>query len=266
VAEHVHRVAASHNKRVQALGGAKNHLVVMPDADLDAVADALMSSAFGSAGERCMAVSVAVAVGKQTADALVSKLCPCMAALRVGPGDAENVEMGPLVTQEHLNRVVSYIASGMEERARLVFDGRETTVPARGYFIGPTLFSDVRRDMRIYREEIFGPVLGIVVVDSLDEAIDLVNAHEYGNGAVIYTESGGAAQRFNALVAAGMIGINVPIPVPMAFYSFGGWKNSLFGDHAIHGMEGVRFFTRLKTTTACWSKASSGGFAMPVMT
>ena len=265
VAEWVHRTASVAGKRVQALGGAKNHLVVMPDADLDAATDALIGSAYGSAGERCMAISVAVVVG-DVADALVERLAPRVKALRVGPGTDAAVEMGPLVTREHLDRVRSYLDVGLAEGAALVVDGRGLRVAGKndGFYLGGCLFDRVRPEMRIYQEEIFGPVLAVVRVRTLDEALSLVDAHAFGNGTAIFTRSGGAAREFSSRVNCGMVGINVPIPVPMSFHSFGGWKRSLFGDHAVHGPEGVRFYTRLKTVTARWPEGAAGAeFHMP---
>ena len=265
VAEWVHRTASAAGKRVQALGGAKNHLVVMPDADLELATDALIGSAYGSAGERCMAISVAVAVG-DVADALVERLTPRVKALRVGPGTDAAVEMGPLVTREHLERVRSYLDVGLSEGAALVVDGRGLRVAGRndGFYLGGCLFDRVRPQMRIYREEIFGPVLAVVRVRTFDEALELVDAHAFGNGTAIFTRSGAAAREFASRVNCGMVGINVPIPVPMAFHSFGGWKRSLFGDHAVHGPEGVRFYTRLKTVTARWPENAGGAeFHMP---
>jgi malonate-semialdehyde dehydrogenase (acetylating)/methylmalonate-semialdehyde dehydrogenase len=269
VAEHVYRTGAAHGKRVQALGGAKNHMVVLPDADLELTANALMGAAYGSAGERCMAISVAVAVG-DAGDRLISALKPKLAALRVGSGATPDVDMGPLVTGEHRDRVRTYIETGVAEGATLVVDGRAAGVPdaTDGFFLGATLFDNVTPAMRIYREEIFGPVLVVVRAASLDEALQLVNAHEFGNGASIFTRDGRAAREFTQAVAAGMVGINVPIPVPMAFHSFGGWKRSLFGDLHVHGPDGVRFYTRLKTVTARWfasDSASRADYRMPTM-
>jgi len=268
VAKHIYRSGSESGKRVQALGGAKNHLVVMPDANLDQAADALMGSAYGSAGERCMAISIAVAVG-ETADTLIEKLQSRIAALRVGPGTDPDAEMGPLVTPAHWERVTGYIDLGVEEGATLVADGRGLKVNGseHGFFVGPTLFDDVKPHMRIYREEIFGPVLGVVRVPDFHAAVDLVNAHEYGNGVAVFTRDGSIARAFTHAIHAGMVGVNVPIPVPMAFHSFGGWKSSLFGDHHIHGPEGVRFYTRLKTVTTRWPGSESLGaeFVMPTM-
>jgi malonate-semialdehyde dehydrogenase (acetylating)/methylmalonate-semialdehyde dehydrogenase len=259
VAEHVYRTATLSGKRVQALGGAKNHLVVMPDADVAQAADALIGAAYGSAGERCMAISVAVAVGDATADTLVAALQQRLATLRVGPGDADGVEMGPLITAEHRERVRSYIDAGVAEGAKLVVDGRAQRFDGDGFFLGASLFDRVTPAMRIYREEIFGPVLVIVRAGSFEEALAVVDAHPFGNGAAIFTRDGGTAREFNHRVRAGMVGINVPIPVPMAFHSFGGWKRSLFGDVYVHGTEGVRFYTRLKTTTARWPSGPARG-------
>ena len=266
VAEYVYKTGTGNGKRVQALGGAKNHLVVMPDADLEAAVDALMGSAFGSAGERCMAISICVAVGDATADALVERLAPKIAAIKIGCGVEPDVEMGPLVTGAHRDKVRSYIATGIAEGATAVLDGRTLTPPGDGFFLGGTLLDRVRPQMRVYREEIFGPVLGVVRVASFDEALALVNAHEYANGTSIFTRDGGTARAFDRGVQAGMVGINIPIPVPLAFHSFGGWKRSLFGDYAIHGMEGVRFYTRLKTTTVRWPKPARGAeFIFPTL-
>lgn len=265
VAQHIYETASKHGKRVQALGGAKNHLVVMPDADPTSASQALLGAAYGSAGERCMAISVAVAVG-DAADRLIATLKPMIDTLQVGPGLDAHVEMGPLVTGEHRDRVRGYIDAGEKEGATLVVDGR--TMNSRdGFFLGPTLFDHVRDDMRIYREEIFGPVLCIVRVPTLQAALDIVNAHEFGNGASIFTSDGHTARTFCNAVQAGMVGVNVPIPVPMAFHSFGGWKRSLFGDLHVHGMDGVRFYTRLKTVTSRWptGKASASEFVMPTM-
>ncbi len=268
VAEHVYSTASSHGKRVQALGGAKNHLVVMPDADTANAASALIGAAYGSAGERCMAISVAVAVG-DCADALIEEIARQTETLVIGPGTAEPSEMGPLVTREHLERVRGYVDLGVEEGARLIVDGRKLEVPGYGdgFFIGPCLFDCVEPQMRIYREEIFGPVLCVVRVPDLSSALRIVNEHEFGNGAAIFTASGESARRFSEGVQAGMVGINVPIPVPMAFHSFGGWKRSLFGALHVHGPDGVRFYTRLKTVTSRWptKKSEAAQFVMPTM-
>jgi malonate-semialdehyde dehydrogenase (acetylating)/methylmalonate-semialdehyde dehydrogenase len=253
IAEYVYAKGTAQGKRVQALGGAKNHMIVMPDADLDQAADALVGAAYGSAGERCMAISVAVAVGNQTTDALIARLTPRIAALTVAPGVDAKAELGPLVTAAHLDRVKGYIALGESEGAQLVVDGRASALPVgEGFFLGACLFDHVRPEMRIYREEIFGPVLCVVRARDFATALGLVDEHEFGNGTSIFTRDGDTARAFAHQVQAGMVGINVPIPVPMAFHSFGGWKRSLFGDHAVHGMEGVRFYTRLKTVTARW--------------
>lgn len=267
IAEYIHTTAAAHGKRVQALGGAKNHMVIMPDADLDQAVSALMGAAYGSAGERCMAISVAVPVGEDTANALRERLVAALGELEVGPGTEPGVEMGPLVTGVHRDKVVSYIDLGREEGAELVVDGREHT-PAdagEGFFLGGTLFDHVTPTMRIYLEEIFGPVLSIVRAASFEEALQLVNDHEFGNGTAIFTADGHTARTYLAKVKAGMVGINVPIPVPMAFHSFGGWKRSLFGDHHIHGPEGVRFYTRNKTATTRWPNDTQvrTDFSMP---
>ena len=263
IAEYVHRNATAAGKRVQALGGAKNHLVVMPDADMDQVTDALVGSAYGSAGERCMAVSVAVTVGDDTADDLIERLTPRVESLKIGAFDAEGVEMGPLVTREHRDKVRGYVDTGVEEGATLVVDGRDTSVTGHedGFFIGGCIFDNVTPGMRIYKEEIFGPVLSVVRAKDYEEAVDLVNEHELGNGAAIFTRDGDAARDFTHRVRIGMVGVNVPIPVPTAYHSFGGWKRSLFGDHHMHGPEGVRFFTRMKTVTSRWPSGIREGAA-----
>jgi malonate-semialdehyde dehydrogenase (acetylating)/methylmalonate-semialdehyde dehydrogenase len=270
IAQYIYATGTAHGKRVQALGGAKNHMVVMPDADLDQAVDALMGAAYGSAGERCMAISVAVAVGDATADALIERLAPKVRALKIGAWDSSpDVEMGPLVTRQHRDKVVAYIDAGVREGATLVVDGRGHIVPGYegGFFLGGSLFDGVRPEMSVYREEIFGPVLCVVRVPSYEAAIDLVNTHAYGNGTAIFTRDGDAARDFVARIQVGMVGVNVPIPVPMAFMSFGGWKASLFGDHHAYGMEGIRFYTRLKTVTARWPKSIRSGaeFVMPTM-
>jgi malonate-semialdehyde dehydrogenase (acetylating)/methylmalonate-semialdehyde dehydrogenase len=265
VAEAVHRAGTATGKRVQALGGAKNHLVVLPDADLAQVTDALIGAGYGSAGERCMAISVAVAVGG-VGDALVDRLATRVRTLRIGPGTAPGVEMGPLVTREHLEKVRGYVDAGVAEGARLVVDGRafQSTEAPEGFYLGGCLFDGVQPSMRIYKEEIFGPVLSVVRVGTAAEAVALVDSHPFGNGTAVFTRDGGAARDFASRVQCGMVGINVPIPVPMAFHSFGGWKRSLFGDHAIHGPEGVRFYTRLKSVTARWPESAQGAeFSMP---
>jgi malonate-semialdehyde dehydrogenase (acetylating)/methylmalonate-semialdehyde dehydrogenase len=266
IAEYVYRRGTATGKRVQALGGAKNHMVVMPDADLEQTVDALVGAAYGSAGERCMAISVAVAVGDRLADTLVERIKTRLATLRVAPGEEAGAEMGPLVTKEHRDKVRGYIDLGVSEGAELVADGREVPLQSSGYFLGATLFDRVTPSMRIYKEEIFGPVLSIVRVPDFETALKLVNEHEYGNGTAIFTRDGDAARAFSNGVSAGMVGINVPIPVPMAFHSFGGWKRSIFGDHYVHGPEGVRFYTRLKTITTRWPTGIRKGaeFQMPV--
>ena len=267
IAEYVYRTGTANGKRVQALGGAKNHMVIMPDADMDQATDAIIGSAYGSAGERCMAISVAVTVGEGTADTLIDKLAPRVRGLRMGAYDQDGVEMGPLVTAEHRDKVKGYVDTGVEEGATLVVDGREEVVSGseEGFFLGGCLFDRVTPEMRIYREEIFGPVLGIVRADDYEEALDLVNRHEFGNGAAIFTRDGDAARDFTNRVRIGMVGVNVPIPVPTAYHSFGGWKRSLFGDHHMHGPEGVRFFTRMKTVTSRWPSGIRTGadFSLP---
>ena len=266
IAEYIYATGTAHGKRVQALGGAKNHMVVMPDADLGQAVDALIGAAYGSAGERCMAISVAVAVGG-VGDDLVQALARRVRTLKVGPGTEPAMEMGPLVTRQHRDKVVGYVDSGVSEGAILVVDGRGLRVGGHedGYFLGGCLFDAVTPEMRIYREEIFGPVLCVVRVPDFGAAVNLINAHEYGNGVAIFTRSGNAAREFVKRIEVGMVGVNVPIPVPMAFHSFGGWKRSLFGDHAVHGMEGVHFYTRLKTATGRWPQdaPSAASFVMP---
>ena len=268
IAEYIHRTGVLHGKRVQALGGAKNHMVVMPDADLDQATDALMGAAYGSAGERCMAISVAVAVGN-VADKLVERLAPRIRALKVGPGTDKEAEMGPLVTRQLLDKVRGYIDQGVAAGADLVVDGRGLKLQGYedGFFIGGCLFDRVTPEMTIYKEEIFGPVLSVVRVPGFDDALKLVNDHEYGNGSAVFTRDGDTARAFSHGVQTGMVGVNVPIPVPMAFHSFGGWKRSLFGDHAMHGREGVRFYTKLKTVTSRWPTGIRAGaeFVMPTL-
>jgi len=266
IARYIYETGCRHGKRVQALGGAKNHMVVMPDADMDQVADALMGAGYGSAGERCMAISVAVAVGDAVGDALVERLAPRVRELKIGPGSGA-VDMGPLITAQHREKVRGYVDLGVEEGAELVVDGRGVTVPGHegGFFLGGCLFDHIRPEMRIYREEIFGPVLQIIRVATYEEALALVNAHEYGNGTALFTRDGDAARDFVQRVQVGMVGINVPIPVPAAFHSFGGWKASLFGDHHVYGPEGVRFYTKLKAVTTRWPTSIRAGaqFVMP---
>jgi malonate-semialdehyde dehydrogenase (acetylating)/methylmalonate-semialdehyde dehydrogenase len=259
VARHVFERATASGKRCQALGGAKNHAVVMPDADVELAADALTAAGYGSAGERCMAVSAVVAVGD--GDALVSALADRAVALTTGPGTDPNSDMGPLITEVHRDRVAGYLASAESEGAEVVVDGRDVKVPGGddGFYLGPSLVDRVSTSMQVYRDEIFGPVLSVLRVDDLDQAIALVNANPYGNGTAIFTRDGSAARRFRRDVEVGMVGINVAIPVPMAYYSFGGWKQSLFGDAHVHGMEGVRFNTRLKSVTTRWPDAPAAG-------
>jgi malonate-semialdehyde dehydrogenase (acetylating)/methylmalonate-semialdehyde dehydrogenase len=251
IARYVHGRASAAGKRVQALGGAKNHAVVMPDADLDFTAGQLTSAGYGSAGQRCMAISVVVAVG-DVADPLVERLRAQALDVTVGPGLSPGSEMGPVITAQARERIVGYIGEGEQAGARPVVDGRTLEVEGDGFFVGPTLLDGVTPDMSVYRDEIFGPVLSVLRVASLQEAIDLINANAYANGTAIFTGSGQAARIFQRHVEVGMIGVNIPIPVPMAFYSFGGWKDSLFGDHHIHGPEGVRFYTRGKAVTTRW--------------
>jgi malonate-semialdehyde dehydrogenase (acetylating)/methylmalonate-semialdehyde dehydrogenase len=267
VAHHVYETAAHHGKRVQAMGGAKNHMVVLPDADLDQVVESLMGAAYGSAGERCMAISVAVVVGDTTADVLVPRLADRVRALRVGAPTDGASEMGPLVTAAHRDRVRGFIDQGVREGAQLVVDGRaHSTTTNSGFYLGGSLFDRVTATMEIYREEIFGPVLCVVRVATADEALAVCNAHRYGNGVAIFTRNGGAAREFAHRVQCGMVGINVPIPVPLAFYSFGGWKESAFGDHNQHGTDGVRFYTRTKTVTSRWpAGADAASFTMPLL-
>jgi malonate-semialdehyde dehydrogenase (acetylating)/methylmalonate-semialdehyde dehydrogenase len=253
-AEHIFRTGTHHGKRVQALGGAKNHMIIMPDADMEQVTDAVMGAAYGSAGERCMAISVAVAVGDQVADDLIDRLSPRVQALKIGPGNDPETEMGPLVTREHFDKVMGYLDAGVKEGAELALDGRGLTLQGyeNGYFMGGSIFDKVTPEMSIYKEEIFGPVLSVVRAPDYGQAIDMVSSHEYGNGTAIFTRDGDAARHFASNVDTGMVGINVPIPVPMAFHSFGGWKRSLFGDHHMHGPEGVRFYTKQKMITSRW--------------
>ncbi|GAA4150849.1 CoA-acylating methylmalonate-semialdehyde dehydrogenase [Actinomadura keratinilytica] len=268
IARYVHERATANGKRVQALGGAKNHAVVLPDADLDFVADQLTSAAFGSAGERCMAISVAVAVG-DAADALVAVLEQRARAVRVGPGDDPETDMGPLITQAARERIEAAVGTAAAQGATVVVDGRGLKVDGHeeGFFVGPSVLDNVTPAMDAYREELFGPVLAVVRVRTLDEAIELINANPYGNGTAIFTADGGAARRFQRAVNVGMVGVNVPIPVPMSYYSFGGWKDSLIGDSPIHGPEGVRFYTRPKVITSRWpqrhTSASPAAFSFP---
>jgi malonate-semialdehyde dehydrogenase (acetylating)/methylmalonate-semialdehyde dehydrogenase len=251
IAKYIHARASEAGKRVQALGGAKNHAIVMPDADLDFAANHLSAAGYGSAGQRCMAISVAVAVG-DAADELVEKLRAKAVAIKVGPGLEPDSEMGPVVTGAARDRIVDYIGRGEGD---VVVDGREIDIEGDGFWVGPTLIDNVTTDMSVYTDEIFGPVLGVVRVDTLDEAIDLINRNPFANGVAIFTASGQAARIFQRKIQVGMIGVNVPIPVPMAFYSFGGWKQSLFGDHHIHGPEGIKFYTRAKVVTTRWPES-----------
>jgi malonate-semialdehyde dehydrogenase (acetylating) / methylmalonate-semialdehyde dehydrogenase len=261
VAEHVYAYGSASSKRVQALGGAKNHMIVMPDADIDQTVDALMGAGFGSAGERCMAISVAVPVGEKTGDLLVEALAPKIRTMKVGPATDPQSEMGPVITAEAKHRIQGLIAQGVGEGAELVVDGRGLKLQGYegGFFLGGTLFDRVTKDMTIYKTEIFGPVLSVVRAERFEEAADLINTHEYGNGTAIFTRDGDTARAFADLIEVGMVGINVPIPVPVAYHSFGGWKRSLFGDHSIYGPEGVRFYTRLKTVTARWPNGIRAG-------
>jgi len=268
IAKYIYATGAAHGKRVQALGGAKNHAIVLPDADVAFAADAIIGAGYGSAGERCMAISAVVAVG-DVADALVAELAARAARIRTGPGSAPGIEMGPVITRAARDRIAAAIDGGVADGATLVVDGRAPAIAGheRGFFVGPTLFDRVTPAMAVYREEIFGPVLVVVRVPSLADAIALVNANPYANGAALFTRSGHAARRFQQECDVGMAGINVPIPVPMAFYSFGGWRNSLFGDLHVHGMDGVRFYTRTKVVTGRWPDDGSAapGFHMPLM-
>tara|TARA_Y100001970_G_scaffold222388_1_gene273506 strand:- start:368 stop:1861 length:1494 start_codon:yes stop_codon:yes gene_type:complete len=268
IAKYIYENGAKNEKRVQALGGAKNHCVVMPDCDLDQAVNGLMGAAYGSAGERCMAQSVAVAVGN-IGDELVNQISKKLETLKVGPGMDKTSEMGPLVTKEHLERVKGYVDLGVKEGAKLVIDGRDIKMQGyeNGYYIGGCLFDQVTKDMRIYKEEIFGPVLSVVRVKDFDEAVKLINEHEFGNGTSVYTRDGDVGRTFASKIKIGLVGINIPIPVPVAYHSFGGWKRSLFGDQHMHGPEGVRFYTKLKTITSRWPSGvrSNPEFIMPTM-
>ncbi|MFV2093132.1 MAG: CoA-acylating methylmalonate-semialdehyde dehydrogenase [Hyphomicrobiales bacterium] len=254
IAEYVYKRGTGNGKRVQALAGAQTHMIIMPDADMDKVADALMGAGYGSAGERCMAISMAVPIGDETADKLVDVLAPRVRALKIGPATDPDAEMGPLVTRQHLEKVEGLIAKGVEEGANLVVDGRGFKAQGyeNGYFTGGSLFDNVTPEMTIYREEIFGPVLCVLRAQSYEQAVGLIDAHEYGNGTAIFTRDGDAARDFADRIQVGMVGINVPIPVPVAYHSFGGWKRSAFGDYGMYGPEGVRFYTHLKTVTSRW--------------
>lgn len=270
IAEYVYATGTAHGKRVQAMGGAKNHAIIMPDADLDQVADDLIGAGYGSAGERCMAISVAVPVNDKVADALVAKLKPRVESLKVAPSTDPDANYGPLVTKEHRQKVINYIEMGVREGAELVVDGRGFKLQGyeNGFFLGGTLFDKVTPAMQSYQDEIFGPVLQITRAKNFDEAIALPNKHQYGNGVAIYTRDGDAAREFASRVQVGMVGINVPIPVPLAYHTFGGWKRSAFGDVNQHGPEGVRFFTKVKTVTARWPKGGvreGASFVIPTM-
>ncbi len=266
VAKYIYEQSALYGKRVQALGGAKNHLIVMPDANLNQAVDGIIGAGYGSAGERCMAVSVAVAVG-DIADELVEKIHLESQKLKVAPWTTDDSDMGPVISKEHKIKIEDYIKIGVKEGAKLIEDGRNYKIQGyeNGYFIGPTLFDNVSKDMTIYKEEIFGPVVSVIRAKNYDEALQLVNDHPYGNGTSIYTSDGEISRHFTTNAKIGMVGVNVPIPVPMAFHSFGGWKQSLFGDHSVHGMEGIHFYTKLKTITSRWPKSIQSGpeFVLP---
>ncbi len=267
VAKHVYELSAKNFKRVQALGGAKNHLVVMPDANIDQAVDGIIGAAFGSAGERCMAISVAVAVG-DVADKLVNKIEKKASILKVAPFTDESSDMGPLISKQHKEKVLEYIKIGKKEGAKIILDGSNLKLQGyeNGYFIGPTIFDHVSKNMKIYKDEIFGPVLSVVRAKNYNEALELINEHQFGNGTSIYTSDGEISRHFTSNTKIGMVGVNVPIPVPMAFHSFGGWKDSLFGDHSMHGMEGIRFYTKLKTITSRWPDSIKSGpeFSIPI--
>jgi malonate-semialdehyde dehydrogenase (acetylating)/methylmalonate-semialdehyde dehydrogenase len=256
VARHIYETGTRNGKRVQALGGAKNHMVVLPDADVDLAADAAVSAGYGSAGERCMAISVVVAVGA-IADPLVAAIEDRIPRVQVGPGDDPASEMGPLVTREHRDSVAGYLDAAIEDGARVLVDGRDTVLPAEGFYLGCSLVDDVRPGTRCYDDEIFGPVLSVVRVDTYDEALRLVNDNPYGNGTAIFTRDGGAARQYQLDVNVGMVGVNVPVPVPVSYYSFGGWKASLFGDRHMYGPEGIDFYTRTKVVTSRWPDPAS---------
>ncbi len=268
IAEYIYSTGAANGKRVQALGGAKNHAIVMPDADINNTVNALMGAAYGSCGERCMAISVAVCVGDEVADELVSKLSERVSNLKIGPGTDTSNEMGPLVTKVHYENVKKYVDLGLEEKATLVVDGRDFSVSGNedGFFLGGCLFDNVKPHMRIYQEEIFGPVLCVVRTDSMEHAMQLTNDHEYGNGTCIFTRDGGAARYFTDNIKVGMVGVNVPLPVPTAYHSFGGWKRSLFGDLCAYGPDSVRFYTQRKTITQRWPEDTieKAQFSFPV--
>jgi malonate-semialdehyde dehydrogenase (acetylating)/methylmalonate-semialdehyde dehydrogenase len=270
IAEYIYRTATAQGKRCQALGGAKNHAIVMPDADLDNAVNSLLGAAFGSSGERCMALSVAVAVGDAVADALIGKLAEAMQGLKFGAYDDASNDFGPVITAQHRDKVVGYIDSAQQQGARIVVDGRNVRVEGleKGFFVGATLIDAVTADMDSYKAEIFGPVLQVIRVQTMDEAMQLINDHEYGNGTCIYTRDGEAARYFSDRIQVGMVGINIPLPVPVASHSFGGWKRSLFGDLHAYGPDGVRFYTRRKTITQRWPSANvreGAEFSMPTM-
>ena len=256
IAKYIYATGTAHGKRVQALGGAKNHMVVLPDADINMAADAAVSAGFGSAGERCMAISVVVAVGG-IGDKLIEAIQERLPKLIVGPGTDPTAEMGPLITREHRDKVASYIAGASDEGATVVVDGRENSLPAEGFFLAPTLIDNVAPGMKVYDDEIFGPVLSVIRVDTYEDAVELINKHQYGNGTAIFTRDGGAARQFQFDIQVGMVGINVPIPVPVGYYSFGGWKASLFGDVAMYGPAGIDFYTHTKTITSRWPDPST---------
>ena len=251
IARYIYETGTSHGKRVQALGGAKNHMMVLPDADIDLAADAAVSAAYGAAGERCMAISVAVAIG-DAGDRLVDAIAARLPKLRIGDGSDPDTDMGPLITGEHRDKVAGYIAAGAKSGAQVVVDGREADVPSDGFFLGTTLLDHVKPEMSVYTDEIFGPVLSVVRADTYEEALELINSNQFANGTAIFTRDGGAARRFQFDVEVGMVGVNVPIPVPVAYYSFGGWKDSLFGDTHMYGPEGINFYTRGKVVTSRW--------------
>lgn len=274
IAQYIYSVASSHGKRCQALGGAKNHCIVMPDADMEMTLSAIMGAAYGAAGERCMALSVAIAVGDEVADALIEGVATRIGKMRVGPGIVDGIEndMGPVISAQHKAKIIDYITQGVEQGAKLCVDGRDFTVPGheQGFFVGPTLFDHVTPEMAVYQEEIFGPVLCVVRAPDYHTALELINRHQYGNGTAIFTRDGDTARQFSEEVQAGMVGINVPIPVPMAFHSFGGWKRSIFGPLNVHGNDGVRFYTKMKTITSRWPTSvrleqHTGSFTMPTM-
>jgi malonate-semialdehyde dehydrogenase (acetylating)/methylmalonate-semialdehyde dehydrogenase len=269
VARHVYAAAAAHGKRAQCFGGAKNHMIIMPDADMDQAANALMGAGYGSAGERCMAVSVAVPVGDETADRLVEKLVPMVEKLRVGPYTDEKADMGPVITREAQTRIKALIGRGVEQGAKLLVDGRDFSLQGyeNGYFVGGCLFDHVTPEMEIYKTEIFGPVLSVMRAKTYEEALSLPMQHEYGNGVAIFTRDGDAARDFASRINIGMVGVNVPIPVPLAYYSFGGWKASAFGDLNQHGSDSIRFWTRTKTVTSRWPSGIKGAaqFVFPTM-